>query len=177
MERNVPHAAADVASSTLAEELASIEGATAVLVSDKEILNERQKEELARHKEEKKSALENLHWLQNEESETVSLRQRSELEGIERNMLQNKTRQDNQKRRLQEYLNSSASSALCTPNIPECPICFEEMRPHLQIFNCRNGHLVCSVCKPRVSVCMCREEYMGRATAVEQIIRQMVGLQ
>ena len=27
--------------------------------------------------------------------------------------------------------------------VPECPICFEEMAPPVRIFQCRDGHLVC----------------------------------
>eukprot|EP00092_Neocalanus_flemingeri_P009793 GFUD01010551.1.p1 GENE.GFUD01010551.1~~GFUD01010551.1.p1 ORF type:complete len:230 (-),score=76.73 GFUD01010551.1:58-747(-) len=66
-------------------------------------------------------------------------------------------------------LNSTSS-----PPVPECPVCLEEMKPPLKIFNCRNGHLVCSECRPRLTVCTnCREEYTGRATAVEQMLRQM----
>ena len=31
------------------------------------------------------------------------------------------------------------------PEVPECPICFEEMAPSVRIFQCRDGHLVCDV--------------------------------
>ena len=29
------------------------------------------------------------------------------------------------------------------PEVPECPICFEEIAPPVRIFQCRYGHLVC----------------------------------
>ena len=61
---------------------------------------------------------------------------------------------------------------------PDCPVCLEEMKPPTQIFNCRNGHLICADCRPRLSICTnCRAEYTGRATAVEQMTRQMFNVQ
>ena len=30
---------------------------------------------------------------------------------------------------------------------PECPICFEEMKPPVRIVQCKSGHLVCQQCK------------------------------
>ena len=143
----------------IAEELDSIEEIDAVMQTEKDILNDTHKEEITN--------LRSLH--------------RDEMTGLERKIEQNKTRQDNLKRIMQDRLTSTTSSASSafkdsSTNIPECPACLEEMRPPLQIFNCRNGHLVCSNCRPRVSNCtMCRQEYTGRATAVEQMIRQIIG--
>ena len=65
-----------------------------------------------------------------------------------------------------------------SPDVPECPVCFEDMKPPIKIYNCTNGHLICADCKDRVTVCTnCREPYMGRATAVEQMLRQMFNCQ
>ncbi|XP_023336599.1 ankyrin repeat, PH and SEC7 domain containing protein secG isoform X3 [Eurytemora carolleeae] len=42
----------------------------------------------------------------------------------------------------------------------ECPICFELSRP--PIFQCPEGHIICSECRPRVSRCpVCRFEFKG----------------
>merc|ERR1712129_355059 len=62
--------------------------------------------------------------------------------------------------------------------IPSCPVCLESMRPPLQIFTCGNGHLVCSVCRPKVIMdkCHCQAMYMGTATAMEQMVRQVLGI-
>jgi len=62
--------------------------------------------------------------------------------------------------------------------IPECPVCFESMKPPLQIFNCGNGHLVCSVCRPKLPIdkCHCLAMYTGRATAVEQIVKKALDI-
>ena len=79
---------------------------------------------------------------------------------------------------LKERNSTQMTGVPTTPDVPECPVCMEEMRPPMQIFNCRNGHLICSVCRPNVLVCAnCRQAYLGRATAVEQIIRQMFNCQ
>eukprot|EP00092_Neocalanus_flemingeri_P039998 GFUD01043567.1.p1 GENE.GFUD01043567.1~~GFUD01043567.1.p1 ORF type:complete len:221 (+),score=67.47 GFUD01043567.1:182-844(+) len=54
----------------------------------------------------------------------------------------------------------------------ECPVCFEEMKPPVHIWQCSQGHLVCQTCKtrPEVRHCpTCRQEIVGRATMVEKI--------
>jgi len=64
--------------------------------------------------------------------------------------------------------------------IPECPVCLEEMRPPLQIYNCSNGHLICSICEQKISSNACTSRcggvYTGRATAMEQMVRQILGI-
>jgi len=62
--------------------------------------------------------------------------------------------------------------------IPECPYCFEEFRPPLKIYNCRNGHLVCSDCRPKLDRddCHCGSVFLGRATAMEQLVVKLVNL-
>ena len=74
-----------------------------------------------------------------------------------------------QKRKLQEITGDVKA-------IPECPVCFESMSAETQIFNCKNGHLVCGACKPRLEECAtCRDgQYICRATAVEQIVRDIL---
>ena len=84
--------------------------------------------------------------------------------------------ENNEKKGLESSstLSMSSSPAISFPSIPECPVCLEDLKPPLKIFNCRNGHLICSVCKPKVNICTnCREEYTGRATAIEQMLREM----
>ena len=63
-----------------------------------------------------------------------------------------------------------------TSLLPSCPVCYELMNPPLQIFTCGNGHLICSSCKPEVSKCICRAKYMGRATAMEQMVRMILNV-
>ena len=40
-----------------------------------------------------------------------------------------------------------------------------------------NGHLICSSCKPRATKCFCQAMYMGRATAMEQMVRTILNIQ
>jgi len=67
--------------------------------------------------------------------------------------------------------------------IPECPCCYEsllEMRPPKQILTCGNGHLICSDCQPEITgnrcISRCGSSYGGRATAMEQMVRQILGI-
>jgi len=64
--------------------------------------------------------------------------------------------------------------------IPECPVCYDELRPPLEIFTCGTGHLICSVCRPDIAGDMCVQRcgtrYSGRATAMEQMVRQILGI-
>ena len=57
--------------------------------------------------------------------------------------------------------------------LPTCPICWESLKPGERIFQCINGHLVCEICKhePQVKCCpTCRQDIIGRATAMEQLL-------
>merc|ERR1719210_2035162 len=85
---------------------------------------------------------------------------------------------------LKKRLGSSAAGApgpstppSPTSLLPSCPVCFETMKPPLQIFTCGNGHLICSSCKPRATTCFCQAMYMGRATAMEQMVRNILNIQ
>jgi len=75
---------------------------------------------------------------------------------------------------------ADGNDSLCNL-VPECPVCYERMNPSMQIFTCGNGHVICSVCKEKVeetgSKCInsCGAVYAGRATAMEQMIRQIFG--
>jgi len=58
--------------------------------------------------------------------------------------------------------------------VPECPVCLEAMLPPKNIFNCANGHLVCSDCRENVERCpTCKLGVTGRATCMEQ---HLIGL-
>ena len=60
----------------------------------------------------------------------------------------------------------------------ECPVCLQEMTG--RIMQCEAGHLLCEDCRarPEVQSCpTCRAAFMGRATAVEQIVKTLRALQ
>merc|ERR1712179_628428 len=66
--------------------------------------------------------------------------------------------------------------------VPECPVCYERMMPPRNIYTCGNGHVICSDCKARMNEtgnfrCTnhCGTRYTGRATTVEQMIREIMG--
>jgi hypothetical protein len=71
----------------------------------------------------------------------------------------------------------TAPKPAATPPTPECPVCLEAMPPPTQIFNCLNGHLECGPCKEKVTKCsICKEPVIGRATAMEQMLRTIYGV-
>ena len=65
--------------------------------------------------------------------------------------------------------------------IPECPACLKKMKPPIRVYTCGNGHVICFPCITRVNqtenmcVSRCGSMYTGRATTVEQMIREIVG--
>jgi len=61
----------------------------------------------------------------------------------------------------------------------ECPVCFQEMKPPIHIWQCAQGHPVCEPCKarPEVRHCpTCRQRIVGRATLVEKIAAQVFNM-
>jgi len=60
---------------------------------------------------------------------------------------------------------------------PECPICFDEMKPPTRIVQCMSGHLICLKCRerPEVSSCpTCKEQFTGkRAIGMENFLRAL----
>ena len=63
-------------------------------------------------------------------------------------------------------------------DLPECPVCLEEIRI-IPIFECTNGHVICSDCIPKLQKCpICRNESMPvRSSKSEEVILEIVGLQ
>ena len=58
---------------------------------------------------------------------------------------------------------------------PVRSMCQQAMPPPTEIYNCYNGHLVCATCKDKVTTCsICCQAIMGRATAMEQMIRSLL---
>ena len=109
-----------------------------------------------------------------------TLRERYEQE---KEVMREKHEEENKKRaggdlaEIQKKKRARTQSSL----IPECPaFCYEELRPPLQILICGTGHLICSVCRPKVpgNICIqrCGSTYTGRATAMEQVVRNILGI-
>merc|ERR1712130_815430 len=81
---------------------------------------------------------------------------------------------------LLDALKSRVDALKSRCKVPECPACYEEMRPPREIYTCGNGHLICNTCHDRIQnnrcVLRCGAEYTGRATAMEQMVRQILGI-
>ena len=57
----------------------------------------------------------------------------------------------------------------------ECPICYEMMAPPKKIYQCLEGHLVCSECKPKIpnnncATCQSGQGYISRCRWIEDRI-------
>ena len=59
---------------------------------------------------------------------------------------------------------------------PECPVCYEPLRPPRRILQCVSGHLTCVECARKVErfdCPTCKQDFSGRATAMEQFLRTL----
>ena len=77
---------------------------------------------------------------------------------------------------IEEKLALTFPTTKASPPTPECPVCLDPMAPPARIFSCPNGHLVCEICKEKMEkvICaLCYEPIMGRATAMEQMLRTL----
>ena len=57
---------------------------------------------------------------------------------------------------------------------PECPICFEELKPPMHIIQCQKGHKLCEPCsqKPDIISCpgACKSAFLGRDFGMEAFL-------
>jgi ankyrin repeat protein len=168
----------------LAEEIDNLKEIEAVMESEKDVIHEKHVKENEKIIKKQELEREQLHARHDEENESMRNKQREELAENERIMFENREKKSNLERRLQSRLVPAAATGAAiapagiapSPEAPKCPMCIEEMKPPMQICNCRNGHLICGDCMPKVACCTnCRTKYLGRATAVEQMLRQTFG--
>merc|ERR1739838_716942 len=123
---------------------------------------DRHKEEIARLQDSHKEETASLDEKQKSEMDKLKEKQKDEKDEHDNIRSNNQKEKTVLEKKLQSRLNPPAPS----PSVPECPVCLDEMLPPLQIHNCRNGHLICGLCRVKVKNCtICREEYTGRATA------------
>ena len=144
-------------------------------------LLERKKEEL----ENKELVLRELKLIHANERKQLEEEFVAKQKLLEERQLEEATKVDLEKEKLENELNSLEeqleelmTSGQTTEEVrerflpcPECPVCLEMLMPPIRIMQCSNGHLVCEVCQvqPELSCCpTCREEFTGRATAMEQ---------
>jgi len=84
---------------------------------------------------------------------------------------------------INEKMSESPSETACSAPpahdllpCPECPVCMENMLPPRRIFQCKNGHIICEICQPKIKnqKCpTCQHEIVGRAVAMEQHLRDL----
>ena len=85
-------------------------------------------------------------------------------------------RHKKKKEALKTEIKGRVSPVKSVPPAPECPICLDSLAPPARLYNCPEGHLLCSGCRIKVEVCqLCRKPLQGRATAMEQYLRAVYG--
>jgi len=72
-----------------------------------------------------------------------------------------------------EVLAQTVQNLQKSKKAPECPVCFHQLLPPKQMFQCVEGHIVCGTCRPKIQICpTCRGAMTGRAHAFEQFLRE-----
>lgn len=131
-------------------------------------------EKLAEKQLKEKQALEAKHKKQMEEQRKQQAAERTKAE---QEKVITKQELEELKKNLDHLLLTPENSCKeKQPPCPNCPVCFDSLKPPVRILQCINGHLVCEKCRmqPQVDVCpTCREAFTGRATAMEQHLRAL----
>ena len=81
---------------------------------------------------------------------------------------------------LEKCYETEAFDTVLQPVKRECPICFNEIRPHEKIYQCQSGHILCEECfskiKERTKICpSCKVEIASspiRCRALEKVIEE-----
>ena len=80
-----------------------------------------------------------------------------------------------QNKELHRHLSKLTTKCEVVP-CPECPVCYESLQPPAKILQCVSGHLTCLQCASKVErfdCPMCKQEFSGRAIAMEQFLRTL----
>ena len=163
---------------TMAELKKAIKEAEEVIESEQ---NERQ-ENIRRQQEEleqKDQILESFLSSHEQEVEALKRRHQEENERTDLKVAETLSMKENLQQELDILLARVGTSSTPTIKVHECYVCLDEMRPPVQIFNCNSGHALCKECldKMQPQRCgQCPSTSFGRATALEQLIRSMLGI-
>ena len=155
-------------------------------------------EDLESGKETEEVSLSEKHKKREEDFEVECTKQRHELENNLRlqrvaihtmNQKEKESFENNLKNQM-EAIKDEIKERVCpketkvqkhTPSIalaPECPLCLESLAPPAKLYNCPEGHLLCANCRTKVENChLCRKPLQGRATAMEQYLRAVYGVE
>jgi len=78
---------------------------------------------------------------------------------------------------MKSFVRGEIAKAKAT-RIPECPVCFQQLKPPKKIVQCLKGHKICESCSENetvVSCPMCKTAFMGRDYGMEAFIRELSG--
>jgi len=146
--------------------------------------NHREKEEIVKRQRRETEEMEIRH---SEERRRFELRQTRDQERLVQR--QSKQREDVDRRieirnrGLRKFVENVHSPASPSPGVDarremECPVCLNEMKPPVRIWQCSEGHPVCDSCqkRPQVQQCpTCRRPVTGRNILAEKIAMAVFG--
>jgi len=79
--------------------------------------------------------------------------------------------------RMKNFVRGEIAKVKATP-IPECPVCFLQLKPPKKIVQCLKGHKICEPCSEKeavVSCPTCKTAFMGRDFGMEAFVRELSG--
>jgi len=84
---------------------------------------------------------------------------------------------DQQQQQMKNFVRGEIAKVKATP-IPECPVCFLQLKPPRKIVQCLKGHKICEACSEKeavVSCPTCKTAFMGRDFGMEAFVRELSG--
>jgi len=82
-----------------------------------------------------------------------------------------------QQQQMKDFVRGEIAKVKGTP-IPECPVCFLQLKPPKKIVQCLKGHKICEPCSEKeavVSCPTCKTAFMGRDFGMEAFVRELSG--
>ena len=119
-----------------------------------------------------------LEILETMEGEKIALvdKHKKKVDDLEKEFKEKMSAMHNRLKKQKEAVEKEIRACSSPMPAPECPICLESLAPPARLYNCPEGHLLCSDCRTKVQIChSCRKPLQGRATAMEQYLRAVYG--
>jgi len=114
-------------------------------------------------------------WVKNSLQQEIEKSQ----ENMKRRFEEGEAKMDNKMAKLEATLKAAIARSREPIKIPECPVCFEELRPPLRIVQCLKGHKICEPCSEKEEVVSCptncKAGFMGRDHGMEAFVKQLLG--
>jgi len=94
-----------------------------------------------------------------------------------RDLVQVEERLEEKLEQMKTFVRGEIAKVKTTP-VPECPVCFLQLKPPKKIVQCLKGHKICEPCSEKeavVSCPTCKTAFMGRDFGMEAFVRELSG--